>query len=434
MRNCHAYRSSHYARDKTPGLYHALPIPDHPWQHICCDFKSFPADKDGFDHICVFIDRLSKAAVSIPCKSTITAKGMAELYYTHVYRYYHLPDSIVSDRGPQFVSDFWSTLCSILGIKIKLSMANSPQTDGQTENLNQYIDQRLRPFVNFYQTNWSSMLPALDNAQLTLPHGSIGMSPFELTRGYAPRRSFDWKAPMPPTSAREELSRQEATEFAAKLENGWAKAREIIKAAQATKARSANRARREPDFDVGDQVWLSTKNLALDRPSRKLAKLWTGPFKITAKEGHSYRLQLPEYMKIHPVFHARFLRLDPNDPLPGQVNAPPEPLVINGQEEWELEDLVSVRLKYGKLVYRARWLGADEDPTEYPARNFIYSPHKLRDFHHSHPELPGPPEHLERWIEAWEQGKDSYDELVGAGNGGIPMSASLRASFFRRGG
>jgi hypothetical protein len=81
-------------------------MPDHPWQHICCDFKSFPTDDDRYDTICVFIDRLSKAAVSIPCYNIITAKGMAELYYTYVYRYYGWPDSIVSDRGPQFVSSF----------------------------------------------------------------------------------------------------------------------------------------------------------------------------------------------------------------------------------------------------------------------------------------------------------------------------------------
>jgi hypothetical protein len=80
-------------------------------------------------------------------------------------------------------------------------------------------------------------------------------------------------------------------------------------------------------------VWLSTKNLALDRPSRKLVKLNNGLYTITTQEGHSYRLDLPRHMKINLVIHARFLRKDPDDPLPGQVNPPPTPLVIDGEKE-----------------------------------------------------------------------------------------------------
>jgi len=396
IRNCRACRESHHYHDKTPGLYHPLPVPEHPWQHICVDFKSFPADKDGFDNICVFVDRLSKAAVSIPCKKTITAKEMAELYYVYVYRYYDLPDSIVSDRGPQFVSDFWNALCAILGVKVKLSTANSPQTDGQTENLNQYIDQRLRPFVDHYQSNWSSMLPALDNAQLTLPHDTIGTSPFYLSRGYSPRRSFDWEAPKPATTVKEKLALAEAEAFAKRLQSGWDTAKKIMGASQERKARIVNKTRREPDFSVKDKVWLSTKHLALGRPSRKLAKLNDGPYTILEQKGHSYRLDLPKHMKIHPVIHARFLRKDPNDPLPGQVNPPPTPLIVGGEEEWEVERLLAVRKRYGKLVYKVKWLGADEDLEEYLAENFKYSPYMLRDFHLTHPDLPSPPKNLDK--------------------------------------
>ena len=97
-------------------------------------------------------------------------------------------------------------------------------------------------------------------------------------------------------------------------------------------------------------------------------------------------------MKVHPVFHARFLHKDPNDPLEGQVNPPLEPLVIKGNEEWEVEDLVAIWLKRGKLHYKAKWLGANKDPNYYPIVDFIYSPHVLRDFHLKHPELPRPPQ------------------------------------------
>ena len=83
-----------------PGWLHPLPVPEHPWQHICVDFKLMPRDDDGYDTIAVFIDRFSKKAVSLPYKKTATARVLAELYAVHYYRHQGLPDSIVSDRGP----------------------------------------------------------------------------------------------------------------------------------------------------------------------------------------------------------------------------------------------------------------------------------------------------------------------------------------------
>lgn len=139
----------------------------------------------------VVINRLSKQSIYIPYKKNVTAKDMARMYVTHIYRWRGLPESMVSDRGPQFISQFWDEFCRILGIKVKLSTAYYPKTDSQTEIMNQYLDQRLRPFVNHYQDNWSDLLPIIDHAQLTLPHDSIRMSPFELNYRYQARTSFD---------------------------------------------------------------------------------------------------------------------------------------------------------------------------------------------------------------------------------------------------
>jgi len=426
--NCHECRRAHVPRDKTPGLHHPLPIPDHPWQHICIDFKSQSMDVDGFDNICVFIDRFGKNPVSIPCHKTATAEDMAWLYYVHVYRHYDLPDSIVSDRGPQFISQFWNALMSILGVKVTLSTAYSPQTDGQTEIMNQYSDQRLRPFVNHYQDNWSKMLPALDNAALTLPHESIGTSPFFLTRGYSPRKSFDWKAPKKPETAQEKLSHEKAIAFAKMLQDGWEVGKKIMAAAQEKQSRDVNKSRRIPDFDVGDYVWLLTKHLKLDRPNRKLAEQATGPFEILQKVGYSYKLKLREGMRIHPVQHARFLRLDPNNPLPGQRNEPPPAINVTGDDEYPVETMRAVK-KVGKtLKYRANWLNTDEDPVYYPASDFKYSPHALRDFHLANPTLPGPPALLPEWLKLFENGVDNYDEL----KGNEEMKKSLKSNFYRQ--
>ena len=88
----------------------------------------------------VFVYRLSKRPISVPYYSTATARDLAEIFIDRVWRHYGPPDSMVLDRGPQFISDFWHEFTSILRVKLALSTADHPQTDGQTEIMNQYID------------------------------------------------------------------------------------------------------------------------------------------------------------------------------------------------------------------------------------------------------------------------------------------------------
>lgn len=428
--NCHDCQKSHVSHDKTPGFLHPLPVAEHPWQHICIDLKSMPKDKYGYDTVAVFIDRFSKKAVSIPCYKTATAIDLAELYYEHCFRHQGLPDSIVSDRGPQFVSEFWGTLCALLQIKRKLSTAYHPETDGQTEIMNQYLDLRLRPFVNHFQDNWSCLLPLMDFAQLALHHESLGTSPFELLHGRRPRLSIDWRAPKNAQNARQELSQAEAKKRIKALQDAWSWVHANLAKAQSKKQKDVNKHRREPDFQVNDRVWLSTKNLALDRPSKKLGHQKLGPFRIVAKHGWSYELELPESMKIHNVFHAKLLRKAPDNPVPGQLLPTPDPLQINDHDEWEVDSIRASKLTRNKLSYRANWLGADEDPEYYPASNFMYSPHLLKAYHIAHPLEPGPPKALPEWLKAWEAGTDDYDAL----EDDKAMTGKLRAAFFREGG
>jgi transposase InsO family protein len=114
------------------------------------DFRSFPRSKTGFDAAFVVVDRLGKRAFAIPCHKTTTTHDMARLFITHIYPWTGLPETIVSDRGGQFISDFWDELCKVLQIHLKLSSGHHPQTNGQTEVMNQWIAQRLQPFINHY--------------------------------------------------------------------------------------------------------------------------------------------------------------------------------------------------------------------------------------------------------------------------------------------
>ncbi len=142
---------------------------------------------------------------------------MARLYINNIYWIYRAPKSIVSNCSPQFILDFQNKFCCILGIKIKLFTAFYPQTNGQTEIINQYFDQQLHPFIDYYQDNWLELLPIIDYVQLTLPHNSIGMSLFKLLHRYIPRMSFNWDRPTKPIMAHKHLNYKEAQTFTEKI-------------------------------------------------------------------------------------------------------------------------------------------------------------------------------------------------------------------------
>jgi hypothetical protein len=174
-------------------------------------------------------------------------------------------------------------------------------------------------------------------------------------------------------------------------------------------AQQANKRRRDVDFIVGDKVWVTTKNWKTDRPSRKFSDQMAGPFEILEQIGHSFKLRLPTAIRVHPVFHADRLRKDPGNPLPGQTNPEPEPLQVNDQEEYEVQEILAVRLFRGKkLRYKVKWKGWDDDPEWYPASALTNSPIELRRFHTANPGRPGPPRNIKYWLDCAE--KDLFPE------------------------
>jgi hypothetical protein len=113
-------------------------------------------------------------------------------------------------------------------------------------------------------------------------------------------------------------------------------AKSHITFAQQKKKRNVNKHRRLVNFEPRNNVWLKTANWSTDWPSKKLSEQIAGPYKVLAKEGHSYKVELPASIKIHSVFLAKSLCRDLNNLLPSQANAPPSPVNVTADNEYKV--------------------------------------------------------------------------------------------------
>ncbi|THG97606.1 hypothetical protein EW145_g7582, partial [Phellinidium pouzarii] len=158
-----------------------------PFQSVSIDFITDLPLSNSFDSLMVIVDHdSSKGIVLCPCNKTIDALGTALLYHQNVYRRFGLPKRIISDRGPQFASHVFQTLCSRLGIKSKLSTAYHPQTDGQTERANQEIEAYLRIYCGTAPNTWAESIPDLEFSHNLQTHSVTKTSPFNIILGYNP--------------------------------------------------------------------------------------------------------------------------------------------------------------------------------------------------------------------------------------------------------
>ena len=126
------------------GLLQPLPVPQRPWSHIFMDFVTGLPSSRGKTKVLTVADRFSKMANFIPLTKLPSAKATAEVMMNRVFRIHGFPSDIVSDRGPQFISAFWKEFCRLIGATVSMSSGYHPQSNGQSERLNQELETTLR--------------------------------------------------------------------------------------------------------------------------------------------------------------------------------------------------------------------------------------------------------------------------------------------------
>ncbi|KAG3101110.1 hypothetical protein PI124_g9061 [Phytophthora idaei] len=316
-----------------------------------------PKDKVGNTGIVVFVDRLSKMAHLAAVPDTIDGEGTALLFLDRVFRQHGLPEAIASDGDPRFTEKFWMSLFQVLGTRLDMSTADHPQTDGRTERVNSVVVEILRSLCAEVPRRWGDMLPLAEFALNNAVHDSPGFTPYYVNGLANPR------VPLTPPRRVSGLSgggianrltdispvgvRKQVDDFVSLRLSVLRQVRDAMAESQDLQKEYADAQDRGnvKRFEVGDLVLLNAKNLPTHAVSvafkTKLRPRFIGPFKVAAKKGLAYTLNLPKKMRTHPMFYVGLLKPYQD---PAQVSVAPgrqvaaEPQVAGRQRVAEPQD------------------------------------------------------------------------------------------------
>ncbi|CAI7913153.1 unnamed protein product, partial [Closterium sp. NIES-53] len=349
---CQRMKSS---KEKKAGLLQPLPVPEQPWQVVSLDFiTGLPPTNAGHDAILVVIDKFSKMGHFIPTHTTACTEETAQLFLKHIISQHGIPTTLISDRDPKFTSKFWKELMSLMGTRLAMSSAYHPQTDGQTERLNQIVEQLLCAACKDDINKWDLHLPVLEFAYNNAKHAATGETPFFLYYGRHPL------TPQQPTVL---ATVQPTHDFVTTMQQLWDRTQKRLQDIQSSQKRLADRHQRDHTIAVGDHVLLDTCNLNLGHLPSKLRPRFCGPFLVEEQVTPvTFRLRLPASWKIHNAFHVQLLKpyQYPNKLYTGRQPPPPPPVLVNDELEYEVESVLAHRRRrHGALEFLVHWKGYD---------------------------------------------------------------------------
>ncbi|KAL0150390.1 hypothetical protein M9458_054207 [Cirrhinus mrigala] len=387
VKNCVICNTSKSLHQLPTGLLQPLPIPNRPWSHLAVDFVTDLPPSQGHTTILSVVDRFSKGCRFIPLPKLPTAMETAEALCNSVFRFYGLPEDIVSDRGPQFTSQLWASFFHLLGVNVSLTSGYHPEANGQVERLNQELTRFLRAYCQDHQEDWSRYLFWAEYAQNSIRKPSTNLTPFQCVLAFQPPL-FPWSGePSDLPAVNSWFQRSEET---------WNRAHVHLQRAVRWNQVQADRRRRPaPSYEPGQWVWLSTRDLRLRLPSKKLSPRYVGPFKILRQiTPVSFRLELPAEYRISPTFHVSLLkpagRPGGTEILDETAPQRPAPLIIDGEEAYRVNAILDSRRRNGRLQYLVDWEDYGPEERSWVPTEDILDPSLTAEFHATHPDRPGP--------------------------------------------
>jgi len=225
-----------------------LPIPERPWNSISINFIEKLLLSSGFNTILVIVNQLTKQVIFIPAHNTIMSADLAHLFVLHMFSKHGVPSHVISNRGSEFVSNFFWSLGTTLDMRLHFTSGYHPEDDGQTECTNQTLEQYLHVYCNYQQNNWSKLLPLTEFAYNNTLSTTTSVFSFFANKRYHPNITVHSKC---------DISSFWACNFAVDLNELQSTLKAEISMAQQCYQKSTDMQHSPAsDFKVGDKVFV----------------------------------------------------------------------------------------------------------------------------------------------------------------------------------
>jgi len=245
------------------------------------------------------------------------------------------------------------------------------------ECVNQELDQFLCLFVNEQQDDWYDLLPIAEFQHNNHVHSAMQQPPFLLDTGRIPRMGFEPR--------QDPSSLETVNEFTKRMESATEEAKSTIRKAQEDMTRYYNRRRSlAPMFQPGDRVYLDSSDIKTTRPSPKLSHRRLGLFEIEHQVGPlAYQLKLPLGLRqLHLVFNVVKLSTAPDDLIPGRKpRAPSLPVVVDGELEWEIEEVLDSRWHQRRFQFLIKWKGFSREHNSWEVASDVKAPDLVVEYY-----------------------------------------------------
>ena len=421
IKTCSVCQKTKHSTQRAPGLLKPIQA-NFPWQIVTMDFvgKFAPGRLTGNTMCLVMVDKFSKYVMFESVPESVDAEQTADIFLRRVVSQFGVPETVISDRGPQFTADVWQRALKSLGSRSALATAHHPQTDGQSERAIQTFLRLIRAFASEQENEWEELLPMFQFSLNDTFCEATKSTPFRVLFGcdpISPSRLITRQAPSYPAPDSNLTPVQWEDRTAEQIAKIWDFIRQHQgEVAQRMKLRY-DRNRKALDLQPGDLVLLSTKSHKPLAGHRKHLPRQAGPYVVQAKiNDNSYRLSgLPPGVPTSQ--NVRFLSLFRPSPRKFRTRPTPAanvPDMVDDEPEWEVESILDEsesRRGFRFLVKWASWTGSPSQQQWLPMDCLTHCSRLLRDFYsRNNRELPAPVAQFVEDSERSQSGPPSDEE------------------------